>query len=248
MKDLRLEKLANTIINYSLKAEKGEIVYIYAPFYSKPLLLELLREINKVGAIPKMKLFDSDLERLNLLGMDEKRLEKHKEWQLYDYKEIDCLIYVYSSDNDYAMAEVDHEINLEIAKITQSCFEFVMNKKWVAIGYPTSTQAQKAKMSNEAYFEYFINASSVDYSKMNEAFKPLKSLMEKTDKVRITSPGTDITFSIKGIDSLACAGELNIPDGEMFTAPVKDSVNGVIHYNTPSLYIGDVYNNINLTF
>ena len=89
---------------------------------------------------------------------------------------------------------------------------------------------------------------NVDYKEMYEMLRPLKELMEKTDNVRIISPGTDITFSIKDMPIIPCCGKSNIPDGEIFTAPIKDSVNGIITYNTPSPYQGNVYNNVSLTF
>ena len=116
------------------------------------------------------------------------------------------------------------------------------------LNYPTKALAQKAKMSLEQFEDFLLDVCLVDYSKMNEAMKNLKSLMERTDKVRITAPGTDLTFSIKGLQAVPCAGDCNIPDGEVFTAPVRESVNGVIQYNTPSPYQGTVFNNVRLEF
>ena len=104
------------------------------------------------------------------------------------------------------------------------------------------------KMEPEKFYNFALSCMTVDYEKMERDLKPLKELMEKTDKVRITGPGTDISFSIKGMPAIICAGDRNIPDGECFTAPIKDSVNGVISYNTPSPYRGNVYENIVLTF
>ena len=83
---------------------------------------------------------------------------------------------------------------------------------------------------------------------MKIAMEKLKNLMEKTDKVKIIGPDTEISFSIKNIPAIICAGEMNIPDGEVYTAPVKDSVNGFIHYNTPSMYNGIKFENIKLYF
>jgi aminopeptidase len=121
-------------------------------------------------------------------------------------------------------------------------------KKWVLLNYPTEGAAHKAKMSYERFFDYTIEVSTVDYQKMNVAFEPLKKLMESTDKVRIIGPKTDLSFSIKGMNAIPCAGNYNIPDGEIFTAPVKDSINGVITYNTPSPQRGTVFTNVSLRF
>ena len=124
----------------------------------------------------------------------------------------------------------------------------VNTKQWVLLNYPTPSLAQKAKMSLEQFEDFLLDVCLVDYSKMNEAMKNLKALMERTDKVHITGPGTDLTFSIKGLQAIPCAGDCNIPDGEVFTAPVRESVNGIIQYNTPSPYQGTVFNNVKLEF
>ena len=108
--------------------------------------------------------------------------------------------------------------------------------------------AQAANMSTEAFEDFYFNVCNLDYSKMSKAMDKLVDLMNKTDKVRLVSKDTDISFSIKDIPAIKCAGEMNIPDGEVYTAPVKDSVNGVITYNTPSLHSGFTYENIQLTF
>jgi aminopeptidase len=109
--------------------------------------------------------------------------------------------------------------------------------------------AQAAGMSTEAFEDfYFQVCAGVDYARMAKAQAPLKDLMDKTDRVQITGPGTDLSFSKKGIATIPCAGERNVPDGEIFTCPVRDSVNGVIQFNCETLYRGVVFNNIRLVF
>ena len=108
--------------------------------------------------------------------------------------------------------------------------------------------AQLASMNTEDFEDFYFDVCNLDYSKMDKAMDSLKSLMERTDKVRIVSPGTDITFSIKGMPAVPCCGEKNIPDGEIYSAPIKTSVNGTITYNTPSPYQGNIYNKVSLTF
>ena len=103
-------------------------------------------------------------------------------------------------------------------------------------------------MPYDEYKDYAIKAMNFDYSIMEKDILPLKKLMEKTDKVRIVSPSTDISFSIKNMPIIPCCGTSNIPDGEIFTAPIKTSVNGQITYNTPSPYQNNIYNNVSLTF
>lgn len=124
----------------------------------------------------------------------------------------------------------------------------VAKTKWVVLRYPNASMAQLSNMSQEAFEEYYFNVCNLDYSKMSKAMDSLVELMNRTDKVRLTAKGTDITFSIKNIPAIKCAGEMNIPDGEVYTAPVKDSVNGTICYNTPSVYQGFTYENVKLVF
>jgi len=124
----------------------------------------------------------------------------------------------------------------------------VPKTRWVVLRYPTPSMAQQADMSTEAFENFFFDVCCLDYSKMHKAMLKLKDLMERTDRVRITAPGTDLTFSIKGIPAIPCAGEMNLPDGEVYTAPVKDSVNGVIKYNAPSPENGFVFENVCLRF
>ena len=114
--------------------------------------------------------------------------------------------------------------------------------------YPNAAMAQLSGTSVEAFEDFYFEVCTLDYSRMNEAMKPLIEYMNRTDKVRMTGPGTDLTFSIKGIPAIPCAGNMNIPDGEVYTAPVRDSVNGKITYNTPSLYNGFTYENVCLEF
>ena len=248
MKDPRLEKLAKSLLNYSVTAKKGEVVYIAGPIDAKPLILELVKEINNIGAIPRVLITDPDVTRLNMLGMDDARLDKIKEWYTEIYEDAECSIRIGASNNDYSSVDVPQDTLMKFSKTMRPVSDIMIKKKWVLLVYPTPAQAQKAKMSNEDFYDYIVDVSGVDYSKMNDAFVPLKELMEKTDKVRIVAPGTDLSFRIKGLDAVPCAGECNIPDGEIFTAPIKDSVNGVIQYNTPSPQRGDVYNNVKLTF
>jgi len=248
MRDLRLEKLAKTLLNYSVNAKKGEVVFIQGPIDAKPLMLELVKEVNKIGAIPRIGITDPDLSRLNMLGMDDKRLDKVKEWATSLYESAECSIRIGASNNDYSSVDVPQDTLTKYAKTMRPVSDIMLKRKWVLLVYPTPAQAQKAKMSNETFYDYIVDVSSVDYSLMDKAFIPLKELMERTDKVRIVSPNTDLSFKIKGMTAVPCAGEFNIPDGEIFTAPIKDSVNGVIQYNTASPQSGDVFTNVKLTF
>jgi aminopeptidase len=125
----------------------------------------------------------------------------------------------------------------------------VKKTRWVVLRWPTPAMAQMAEMSTEAFEDFYFKVCTLDYAKMARAMQPLVTMMQKTDRVRLKGPGaTDLTFSVKGIPAIACDGRVNIPDGEVFTAPVRDSVNGHIAFNCPTIYRGTTHNDIRLTF
>jgi aminopeptidase len=125
----------------------------------------------------------------------------------------------------------------------------IRKTRWCVLRWPSPSMAQMAEMSTEAFEDFYFNVCTLDYQKMARAMQPLKAIMEKTDTVRLKGPrDTDLTFSIKGIPAIPCEGRVNIPDGEVFTAPVRDSVNGIIHFNSPTMYRGATHNDIRLVF
>jgi aminopeptidase len=124
----------------------------------------------------------------------------------------------------------------------------VPQTKWCVLRYPTDSFAQAAGMSTAAFEDFYFDVCTADYAAMAEAQKPLVARMEAADRVRITAPGTELEFSIKGIPVIPCAGDRNIPDGEVFTAPVRESVSGTIRYNTQSRYQGKVFEGIEFEF
>lgn len=249
MRDPRFEKLSKLIVNHSVSLQPNEHVLIRADVEAIPLLKVLIKEVLNVGAIPHVRLSHEDVSREIMMGVNDKYYDKETVWNKQVYQDVDAVISIYADQNDSAMIDVPFENKVLAAKRMRPVSDIIINeKKWTLLNYPTHGLAQKAKMSYEAFYDYLFDVCTVDYNKMKEAFKPLKDLMERTDKVRIVGPGTDLSFSIKGIPAIPCYGTANIPDGEIFTAPVKDSVNGVIKYNTMSPYQGVVFNNVELTF
>ena len=249
MRDPRLEKLAKTLLEYSNKVEAGQHVLIKGNILAKPLIKELIKHTYRIGAYPHTEILDDEIGRELSLGNTEERMEKVTGWNLEKYKDIDAFISVFADENDSEYSDVPTEIKVMQARVGRPVSNLIVNtKQWVLLNYPTPSLAQKAKMSLEQFEDFLLDVCLVDYSKMNEAMKNLKALMERTDKVHITGPGPDLTFSIKGLQAIPCAGDCNIPDGEVFTAPVRESVNGIIQYNTPSPYQGTVFNNVKLEF
>lgn len=250
MKDPRLEKLANVLVNYSTCVQSGENVLIYAVGSVSELTRAVIREVYAAGGNPFVQLIDPTIQRELLLHTNEKQLEIMREADVSFMKKMDVYIGIRGGDNINEYADVPGDkIQLSSRLHTRPVLDVrVPETKWVVLRYPNASMAQLANMSTAAFEDFYFDVCTLDYGKMDKAMDSLVELMEKTDKVRIVGPGTDLSFSIKGIPAIKCAGEANIPDGEVFTAPVRDSVNGVISYNTPSPYQGFTYDNIKLTF
>jgi aminopeptidase len=251
MKDPRIEKLAKNLINYSVQLQKGEKVLIENFGLQRELVTSLVSEAYAAGGYPFVLLKDQRVDRSLLLGAQEEQFTMMAEFEANVMKEMDAYIGLRSGDNINEHADVpDEKMKIHGKTIGKKVHQDIRvpKTKWVVLRYPTSSMAQLAKMSTEAFEDFYFNVCTLDYGKMDQAMNSLEELMNRTDKVQLKGPGTDLTFSIKDIPAIKCAGRLNIPDGEVYTAPVRESVNGVISYNTPSPYQGFTFENVKLTF
>jgi aminopeptidase len=250
MKDERLEKLASIIVGYSLKINRNEPVMISSEsLIPKPLLKALVKEIIKVGGMPFISIYDPELAAYLSENNTIDRIKYIKKQLKYEVERYKSFINIKCNINDYENKNIPKENIRMLGEETKDIDDIKINKrKWVLLNYPSEVDAHKAMMKIEEFFDYALDAMTYDYSKLKEKVKPLKELMEKTDQVRITGPDTDLTFSIKKMNIVPCTGEKNIPDGEIYTAPIKNSVNGYITYNTPCPYQGSVFHNVKLTF
>lgn len=251
MRDARLEKLAYNLINYSVNLQKGEKVLIENFGIQTEFVTSLVKEAYAAGGYPFVLLKDNRVSRSLLMGASEEQYELMADVEAKLMAEMDAYIGLRSIDNTSEFSDVPAEkMQIEGKTIGQKVHTEIRvpKTKWTVLRYPTSAMAQRAGMSTEAFEDFYFNVCNLDYEKMSKAMDPLVDLMNRTDKVRIVSPGTDLTFSIKDIPAIKCAGHANIPDGEVYTAPVRDSVNGVISYNTQSVYQGFTFENVKLTF
>jgi aminopeptidase len=248
--DQRIIELARKLVNYSCRLEKEEKLYIKLDGLSgKPLALEIIKEAYRLGAYPFIEINDESITRQIALNCSKDQMDIENDAKLEIMKKMDAYIGIRALDNFTEMTDVPvgkTTIMMDSDKKVRE--QRVNGTKWVGLNYPTKGMAQKSEMSLEKYEEYFFQVCNMDYSKMAKNMKNLVDLMENTDKVVIKGPGTDLSFSIKNMKSIPCAGEMNIPDGEIFTAPVKNSVNGYITYNIPSNYKGFTYDDVKLEF
>ena len=251
MKDPRIEILAKNLINYSIELQKGEKVLIENFGLQRELVTALVKEAYLAGGYPFVLLKDQQVDRALLLGAEEEQFNMIADFEANVMSKMDAYIGLRSGDNINEQADVpDDKVKIHGNTIGKKVHRDIRvpKTKWVVLRYPTSNMAQLAKMSTEAFEDFYFDVCNLDYGKMNKAMDSLAELMNRTDKVRLTGPGTDLSFSIKDIPAIKCAGNANIPDGEVYTAPVRDSVNGVITYNTPSPYQGFTFENVKLTF
>lgn len=250
LKDPRLQKMAQGLINYSVKLKPGEKILIEVIDTGIPLALEVVKEAYRVGGVPFTLVRNKQLERQIMLGATTEQLDKMAQYELVQMKEMDAYIGIRGAENANETADVPGEQYQSYMKYYSRPVveERVNHTKWCIMRYPNPSMAQSANMSTEAFEDFYFDVCTLDYSKMARAMETLKQLMESTDQVRLVGEGTDLSFSIKGLPAIPCAGEMNIPDGEIFTAPVRDSVNGVISFNTPAVYQGSTYEGIRLEF
>lgn len=247
--DERIIKLAKTLVGYSCNVKQGEKVLIKAIGAPDDLVIALVREVYARGGYPFVERDSLRVNRELIMGSDEKYAELKRDIDLAFMKQMDAYIAIRGGNNSFELSDVPAEVLGGYNKIMRPVTdERVNNTKWVILRYPTEGMSQQAKMSTEAYEKFFFDVCTMDYAKMDAAMDALKELMEKTDKVRIVAEDTDLTFSIKGIGAMKCSGGCNIPDGEVYSAPVLDSVNGYIHYNAPSIENGFEFRDVRLTF
>lgn len=254
MKDIRIEKLAYNLVNYSCRLKKGEnvLIKVYGEGEERSLVMAIIQEVYKVGANPFVWNHDPEIMRELLKKCNEEQIKTWAESDLMLMKKMDAYIGVWGGNNNAensSIKEENYKIYEKFYLDPVHMHQRVKNTKWVVLNYPTSSMAQQASMSTDEFEDFYFKVCNLDYSKMDKAMDNLVSLMNKSDKVKIIGEGTNLEFSIKNIPAIKCAGIMNIPDGEVFTAPVRDSINGVLSYNTPSLYSdGFTYENIKLEF
>lgn len=250
--DSRIEKLAHNLVNYSCRVQQGEKVLIEAIGDStKDLAKALAKEVYAAGGMPFITLKDQSVLRALIKDCSQEQMAFMAKYELERMKDMDAYIGIRGADNISEFADIDSEkmkIYTDLFMGPVHLQERVNNTKWVVLRYPNNSMAQLANTSVEGFEEFYFNVCNLDYSKMGDAMESLLKLWESTDKVRITGPGTDLTFSIKGIPGVKCCGLRNIPDGEIYTAPVRESVNGYITYNTPSVYQGYTFENVRFEF
>jgi aminopeptidase len=252
MLDPRIDKLARMLIRYSCALKKGENILIEAIDIPHEFSSALVRNAVAAGGHPLVMLKSNEINRALMKSGSKPQWDLIARVERLQMQNVQCYIGARGSPNVSELSDV----SAEKQKLYESTLWEKVHRdvripktRWCVLRWPTASMAQMAEMSTEAFEDFYFDVCTLDYAKMSRAMQPLKTLMERTDRVYLKGPGdTDLTFSIKNIPAVCCDGRVNIPDGEVFTAPVKTSVNGVIHFNCPTIYRGVTHNDVRLVF
>jgi aminopeptidase len=251
MPDPRQAQLARVIVQHSTRVQPGEAVMIEAFDVAGDLIVELVRAVQEAQGMPIVYLRDNEVQRALLAGGTPAYFQRQAEVELDQMKRVQAYVGIRGSHNSSELSDVPADRMALFAKHVQRPVHFeyrVKHTKWVVLRYPTRSMAQMAGMSTEQFEDFYYRVCTLDYGRMADAMAALEARMLRTDRVRLVGPGTDLSFSIRDIGVVPCAGQRNLPDGECYTAPVRDSVNGTIAFNTPSLYLGTTFERIAFTF
>ncbi len=251
MPDPRFARLADTLVSYSCALKAGDNVLIEAYDTPEPFVRALVRSAESVGAHPLVTLKSHAVMRDIMLAASEEQMRILGETEAFRMRQMDAYIGVRGNPNICQWGDIP----AERMELYRSLFWKpvhldlrVNHTRWVVLRWPSDSMAQQANMGTEAFEDFYFRVCTMDYARMAKAMLPLKQRMEETDRVRLIAPETDITFSIRNIPAVACDGRNNIPDGEVFTAPVRDSLEGTIYFPYPTVYQGASHEQIRLRF
>src|SRR5213595_4171427 len=249
MHDARFDKLAKLLVEYSIRLKRNENVLIEAFDTPDEMTIALIRAARKVGGVPFVQTYHGRINRALAFEASDRQLNLMAGHELARMKKMNAYIAVRGSNNITEMSDVPPDKMKLIGKKMRAVQDQRVKKtKWVVLRWPTPSMAQLAGMSTEAFENFYFTVCGLDYRKLQPGMKALQRLMQQTDRVEIKGPGTDLHFSIKGIAAVICGGDRNIPDGEVFSCPVKDSVQGHVAFNAPTIYQGTGFDRIRLEF
>jgi aminopeptidase len=249
MTDPRYTKLARLLVGYSTALKKGDRVLLDMIDVPDEFAVELMRAARAAGAIALVEVRHTRINREIVLGTNERHAGLVRDVELFRMKKVQAYIAARGTANANEASDVPSANQALYARTLRPVLDYrVSQTRWVVLRWPTPSMAQGAAMSTEAFEDFYFQVCTMDYRKMARAIVPLRRRMSRADRVHLKGPGTDLTFSIKGLGAIPCVGLRNIPDGEVFSCPVRNSVNGVIQFNAPTLYSGTRFENVRLTF
>lgn len=249
LSDFRFSDLARVLTGFSCELKNGDKVLIDAFDIPEEMVLALVRAARARKAIPFVQIHTARVGRELVLHGSEEQFEYSKKVLLQQMKGMDAYIAVRGAHNIFEQSDIPAKKVQMAQKIMRPVLDWRINKtRWVVLRWPTPAMAQQAGMSTEAFEDFYFRVCTQDYGRMQAGMKALKTAMDRADEVEIKGPGTDLRFSIHGMPGIMCGGQRNIPDGEVFSCPLKNSVEGEISYNVPTVYRGQSFDNVKLIF
>jgi len=249
--DPRVEKLAQVLVHYSLKLKKGQLLKIQGEYGTLPLMNAVFKEATAVGAHPYTKIVLPEQDEMYLKSATEAQLKFISPIANTEVNKIDALVHIWGSDNTRSFSGVDPQRQARQRKYQKKILEKYFKRmsdgslNWVGTLFPTNAEAQEADMSLADWEEFVYNAGHVargdavkHWKKIHKEQQRLVNILNKVDRLHFRSPDTDLKMRVKGRKWINCAGEQNFPDGEVFTGPVEDTVEGVIRFTYPAVYMG----------
>ncbi len=262
MKDPRIEKLADVLVNYSTAVKPGDSVRISGGPVSTPLLVAVYEAALRAGGHPFVRLAPSECDELLLTRGSEEQLRYEDPFLQYEYENVDASIFLWGSDNTKALTNVDPKRQAWKSEARKNAMVTFMDRaakdelRWVGSQFPCQASAQDADMSLAEYEDFVFRACRLDLDDPTEAWRALSEQQQRLvdflntkGEIRFVSPnGTDLSMSVEGRQWINCDGKANFPDGEVFTGPVETSTSGVVCYSFPAVHGGREVHDIRLTF
>jgi aminopeptidase len=261
MADIRIEKLADMLVNYSVSVKPGDTVAIVAPDVARPLTLAIFKKTLQAGGHPiVMGRNEEQMELLYRFGSKE-QLEYIHEGQRVVTEKYDVRIVILANENTKALSRIDPAKMVIYDKARADLMKTMMRRsaakelRWTIAPYPTNALAQDAEMSLSEYEDFLYKACMPNlddpvgyWQSCSREQQRVVDWLKGKDRVHVTAPGTDLWLSVKGRTFIDCSGKFNVPDGEVFTGPVEDSAQGHVYYSYPAIESGREVTGIRLWF
>ena len=261
MHDPRVRKLAETLVGYSLKIKKDDVVVISTEPSAAPLVEELYRAILAVGAHPMTHITMRGLTRLGLKYGSDEQLSRISPFERFGNEQADVQIIIDASTNTRELSGIDPaRLSLAHAVRHELMTTFMRRSatgelRWCVTLFPTEALAQDANMSLPDFEDFVYNVCFLNeddpaakWREMHTEQQRLVNYLSGKREVRLIGDGTDLTLGIAGRTFISCAGDKNFPDGEFFTGPEETKVNGTVRFSFPAVFSGRQVEDVRLTF
>lgn len=249
MVDSRISKLAEVLVNYSLRLKKGDLFYIYGESVSSPLVAQVFRQALQAGAHPDVRIKPEGLDEIFFKEASREQLEYISDFEKLEIERLDAMLYIWGSKNTKSLSNVPPEQMSVAQRARVGLFKKRLERiakgelRWCGTQYPTNAEAQDAEMSLEEYEEFVFRAGFLyesdpvnEWKKLSKRQEKIIEFLSQYKKIRLLAKDTDLTFLVDGRRWINCDGRENFPDGEIFTSPLEDSAEGVVHFTFPAVY------------